>query len=544
MSCRLYVAIAILSGIALCTHTLETSGVTETGTVVKGKLVTQSGIPVSSSTVKLVPAGFDPLRDGQRLQVYVDTTDIAGLYTFNDVPAGAYTLQAVNNGEKTRVMTGIIYFSEDSAVVPDDTMRVPGSIKMVVSDKFDTVNGYVYVPGTFNFALLHGANGFVVLDSIPSGIVASVLSNSLNGSGQPKAVRYNIPVPSGGIAMVANTEWQFSKSIGLNTSPSGAQITGTVFGFPVLIRLTNMNFNFGEAKSGGGDLRFTKQDNTPLSCEIERWDPVDSQAEIWVKMDTILGNATAQSIVMYWGNPDVSGISSSFAVFDTASGFQGVWHLDAAANTIEKDGTIHHYDATPYGKTLPSDMVGIIGMAKKFDGASSYFDMKGTATGAMNFPEKGQYTLSAWVNADTLDSTFQALVYKGTYQYGLQIRPENVWEFNEYKDSSWWEGVRYPAVAHTWKYVVSVRSGAAEILYVDGAPVSSTVVITTRVTGIVARSTASDVQLAHSIDGDEGGRYFKGALDEVCVSSVSRSPDWIKLCYMNQRTDNKLVEIK
>jgi hypothetical protein len=89
-----------------------------------------------------------------------------------------------------------------------------------------------------------------------------------------------------------------------------------------------------------------------------------------------------------------------------------------------------------------------------------------------------------------------------------------------------------------------VRSGAAEILYVDGAPVSNTVVITTRVTGIVARSTASDVQLAHSIDGDEGGRYFKGALDEVCVSSVSRSPDWIKLCYMNQRTDNKLVEIK
>ena len=544
MSCRLYVAIALLSGIALCTHSLETSGVTETGTVVKGRLVSQSGVPSSSSTVTLVPAGFDPVRDGQRLPVYVDTTDRAGVYTFANVPAGAYMVQAVNTHEKTRAVTGIIYFSEDSATVPDDTLRTPGAIKMTVSDKFDTVNGYVYVPGSFNFARLRGANGFVLLDSIPAGTVASVLSNSVNSPTQPKVVRYNIPVPSGGIAMVANTEWQFSKSIGLNTSPSGAQIAGTVYGFPLLIRLTNMNFNFGEAKSGGDDIRFTKQDNTPLACEIARWDAANAQAEIWVKMDTLLGNTSAQSIFMYWGNPDVSGISSSFAVFDTASGFQGVWHLDAAANTIEKDGTIHHYDATPYGKTLPSAMVGIVGMAKKFDGASSYFDMKGTANSTMNFSEKGQYTLSAWVNADTLDSTFQALVYKGTYQYGLQIRPENVWEFNEYKDSSWWEGVRYPAVAHTWKYVVSVRSGAAEILYVDGAPVSSTVVITTRVTGIVARSTASDVQLAHSIDGDEGGRYFKGALDEVCVSSVSRSPDWIKLCYMNQRTDNKLVEIK
>jgi Concanavalin A-like lectin/glucanases superfamily/Domain of unknown function (DUF2341) len=544
MICRLYVAIVMLSGVALCTHSLETSGVTETGTVVKGKLVTQSGIPVSSSTVKLVPAGFDPLRDGQRLQVYVDTTDFAGGYTFNDIPAGAYTVQAVNNGERTRVMTGIIYFSEDSAVVPDDTMRTPGSIKMMVSGKFDTVNGYVYIPGTFNYALLRGANGFVVLDSIPAGIVASILSNSSNSSGQPKVVRYNIPVPSGGMAMVANTEWQFSKTIGLNTSPSGAQINGNVYGFPVLLRLTNSDFNFSEAKNNGGDIRFTKQDNAPLACEIERWDSSGEQAEIWVKVDTIFGNDAAHSIIMYWGNPDASGISSSSAVFDTSAGFQGAWHLDAAANTVEKDATIHHYDATPLGKTPPTDTTGIIGMAKKFDGASSYFDMKGTAGGAMNFPEKGQYTLSAWVNVDTLDSTFQALVYKGTYQYGLQIRPENVWEFNEYKDSSWWEGVRYPAVAHAWKYVVSVRSGAAEILYVDGAQVSNTVVITTRVTGIVARSTASDVQLGHSIDGDEGGRYFKGALDEVCVSSVSRSSDWIKLCYMNQRSDDKLLVIK
>lgn len=544
MNCRFFVALAMLSGLMLCTHSLETTGVTETGTVVKGKIVTNSGTPVSASSVKLVPAGFDPVKDEQRFQIYVDTTNSLGLYTFNNIPPGAYTIQATNLSERTRTMTGIIYFSEDSAVVPDDTLRIPGSIKMTVSDKFDTVNGYVYVPGTFNFARLRGANGFVVLDSVPAGIVASVLCNSSNSTAQPKAVRYNIPVPSGGIAVVSNTAWQFSKNIGLNTSVSGAQITGPVYGFPVLIRLTTMNFIFDQAKSGGDDLRFTKQDNTPLAFEIERWDAANGQAEIWVKADTIFGNDSAQSLAMYWGNPNASGASGGAAVFDTANGYQGAWHLDAAANMVEKDATGHRYDATPYGKTLPGDTIGIIGMAKKFDGASSYFDMKGTATSAMNFPEKGQYTLSAWVNADTLDSTFQALVYKGTYQYGLQIRPENVWEFNEYKDSSWWEGVRYPAVAHTWKYVVSVRSGAAEILYVDGAPVSSAIVITTRVTGIVARSTASDVQLAHSIDGDEGGRYFKGALDEVCVSSVSRSPDWIKLCYMNQRTDNKLVKIK
>ena len=80
-------------------------------------------------------------------------------------------------------------------------------------------------------------------------------------------------------------------------------------------------------------------------------------------------------------------------------------------------------------------------------------------------------------------------------------------------DSSWWEGVRSPAVAHVWKYITSLRPGASEYLYVDGVLTSDSVTITTRVSGIVARSTASDLQLSHSIDGDEGGRYFKGAVD-------------------------------
>jgi hypothetical protein len=351
-------------------------------------------------------------------------------------------------------------------------------------------------------------------------------------------------VPPGGIAVVSNAAWQYSKTIQLNTGKSGAQITGNVYGFPLLIRLTDKNFDFSGAKINGDDIRFTKKDNTPMAHQIERWDAVGGRAEIWVKADTILGNDSAQSIVIYWGNPNAASASNGAAVFDTANGYQGVWHLNGAAGGLENDATIHHYNATPSGKVLPVDTAGIIGTAKRFDGASGFFDMKNTANSGMNFSYKGQYTLSAWVNADTLDSAFQALVYKGTYQYGLQIRPEHVWEFNEYKDSSYWEGVRYPAIAHVWKHVVSVRSGAQELLYVDGTLVSTTVINTPRQFGIVGRSTASDVQLGHSIDGDEGGRYFKGALDEVCVSGVSRSADWIKLCYMNQRSDDKVVIFK
>ena len=41
---------------------------------------------------------------------------------------------------------------------------------------------------------------------------------------------------------------------------------------------------------------------------------------------------------MYWGNPGATPISNSAAVFDTANGFAGVWHLGENGDSI--------YDAT------------------------------------------------------------------------------------------------------------------------------------------------------------------------------------------------------
>ena len=39
-------------------------------------------------------------------------------------------------------------------------------------------------------------------------------------------------------------------------------------------------------------------------------------------------------------------------------------------------------------------------------------------------------------------------------------------------------------------------------------------------------------------------RFFAGKLDEVRISSVARNGDWIKLCYMNQRQDDALLEFR
>jgi len=41
---------------------------------------------------------------------------------------------------------------------------------------------------------------------------------------------------------------------------------------------------------------------------------------------------------------------------------------------------------------------------------------------------------------------------------------------------------------------------------------------------------------------NQGNAYFNGAIDEVVVSSVPRSGDWVKLSYMNQKQRDALVK--
>jgi hypothetical protein len=86
------------------------------------------------------------------------------------------------------------------------------------------------------------------------------------------------------------------QNIYLNTSSTGGNVTGDVYGFPVLVRLTSKTFDFNQSKSGGADIRFTASNGKSLSYEIENWDAGNKQAEVWVRVDTVWGNDSSQYI--------------------------------------------------------------------------------------------------------------------------------------------------------------------------------------------------------------------------------------------------------
>jgi hypothetical protein len=312
--------------------------------------------------------------------------------------------------------------------------------------------------------------------------------------------------------------------------------------------LSNANFDFTQARKNGEDVRFVKADGSSCAFEIERWDATVGSAEIWVTVDTVFGNDNTRYIKMLWGNPNVVAASNGIAVFDTADGFQGVWHLSEPELANVKDATGNHFDGTP-SDTAPKTAAGTIGIGKAFNGTSSFFDMKNTATGKLNFPENGIYTVSAWVYADTLDGKFHAIVGKSDNQYFLKLKqyyPPNPmrWEFAEFHDMIGWHITDFLATAKEWKYLVGIRDGANQYFYLDGALVDTSIEIKT---DSIARNTGDDVTIGKFLTYsaiNSGYCPFGGKIDEVRISSVARSAGWIKLCFMNQKTPDALVVFK
>jgi hypothetical protein len=456
-------------------------------------------------------------------------TDEDGRFSVDSIDTGTYTIE-INDGEHNAALIRRTFSRAGSKVdlgvaFLEATGTITGSAGVSVTGN----DRIARVFGLQRTAVVDPAGGYELSD-IPQGVFRLQIAGA-NDPALPETVD-SVVVGAGTSVAAPPVGWQFSRKLFVNTTASGANVNGTVTGFPVLVRLSGGTFDFNEAQSGGNDVRFAKTDGTLLPFSIGRWERIAGTAEIWVKMDTIYGNDSAHCLVMLWGNSAAVSASSNTAVFGADNGFAGVWHLDADCRDVSGNG----HNGTNYGAV---DVPGIIGSAKQFNGEDSI-----KITGLLGTP--ANVTLSAWIKTDSTISSGQDIVTIGDAAF---IRADETvsgygtggyaHRYTRNGDTSFTKVTSGLNIAKTgWRFVAFSFDNLTQthILYIDGLPV--------RVDNSAYAVDYSGVGNNTFIGMHGNGKKsyaMRGMVDEVRVCKTARSADWIRLCYMNQRIDDKLI---
>jgi hypothetical protein len=192
-------------------------------------------------------------------------------------------------------------------------------------------------------------------------------------------------------------DWTYKATFMVGTTPDWANLaSGSVANFPFVLRLDSSHFDFSQAMGNGEDIRFSTVDETSLNYEIELWDSTGGQAIIWILIDSINANEE-QALVMYWGNSGQTSESDGAAVFTTANGFAGVYHMSedpagGAGSIIDHGQTA--FDGTPLGSMDAADVVDcVVGSCLDFDGADDGIDLGDQTTSFSS-----GVTMCGWVN--------------------------------------------------------------------------------------------------------------------------------------------------
>lgn len=470
-------------------------------------------------------------------------TDSNGRFDISGVDPGVYRIEIIDAVSRTATLfscsLGISGTVDLGTGILKPFSKITGNI--------DTAGNagqrmFVQVEGLERLVQIDESGNFNI-DNLPDGDFKIRVTT---GSDSLLAVsKINIGAgDSTGIILVKG--WFYSRRIYLNTTQFGAGVNENVTSFPLLIRLDHSNFDFTQTQDSGQDLRFTNPVGTPLPYEIETWDSTTNRAILWVLIDTVYGNCSSQYIQMYWGNESAPAASSGPAVFDTANGFTGVWHLGEYSTGLRKNSaTTGRYDGIPLGFDGNEKTNGVAGFADSLDNTNDYIEL-GDIDLVRNL------TLSAWIKPvsfsgwdwiiskpnDTLNPAPNYCVYslKAGDLSDDGLTPEVIRLIVTYQDGYQCgaDCIMAPIRVDEWRFMAGVYDGVNVIGFCDGK-----VVGTSGCNNIDLKQ--NDLSTFIGYSGLGLTQKFHGVLDEVRIENRARSGAWINLTYENMRQGSKLI---
>lgn len=323
-------------------------------------------------------------------------------------------------------------------------------------------------------------------------------------------------------------DWSYRKAITIDAGPKGANLTESAGRVPLLVRLHSGNFQFDGVADNGADLRFVAADDkTPLNYHIEQYDAMLGVALIWVDIPQMPAGTT-QSIWMYYGNKKAPDGGKPAETFD--ADYTLVYHFNGASGVPPKDATAYGNNAqnAPF-KTVED---GIVGKGAQFDGSSP---LTLPASPSLNVAAGGSFTFSAWVKPSALAPN--ALLYsRRDGANALLIGLDNGVPFAEIDGGA--APVRTPGAApvaaNQWTYLAVTADGKNLTVYANGKQVAQVAATLPALTGAAAVGAA----VAGAPAGFAG---YTGAIDELRLSKIARSPLALAVDTLAQGSESKLV---
>lgn len=304
--------------------------------------------------------------------------------------------------------------------------------------------------------------------------------------------------------------------------------------FPVLVVLTPSSFDYGIARPDGADLRFTDSSGALLAHEIETF-VVDGTSTVWVSVSQVDANSTT-NISMYYGNAAATDVQDAAAVWQ--NGYVGVWHMaDANVASGIKDSTSGaHHGVVGGGLSNIDQIPGQVGGSFNFNGTSEYIEIPAHPELSLT-----DITLEAWALVPGPGPMGnRAIIEHGpaftASWYGMWTVTDGMdWQFrwNDGNDPDAAILFETPIELDTFRYIVGVHDATAQTAttYHNGAYDHMFSEVLARV------SAPGPMRFASRLNDSE---YFPGQLDELRISEVTRSADWIAAQYQSM-TDGMIT---
>ncbi|WP_254510724.1 DUF2341 domain-containing protein [Anatilimnocola floriformis] len=333
-------------------------------------------------------------------------------------------------------------------------------------------------------------------------------------------------LPSIGFAQAKSEPYQDWKQRGefwLLTTPEGAHLPAEAVceNFPVLVRLHRDFFDFKQAQPQGEDIRFATSSGESIAHQIEEWNADQGTASVWVRVPKITGNAR-QMLRMFWGNAAAKSESNGAAVFNSSNGYVAAWHMNEPAN--DAVGTL---TTTDTGTTASQGMIG---------SSRHFLPGKGLTAGEKieSLPQGSEsHSTEAWFRAEKPNVLIVS--WGNEHAKGkvvVQYRSPPHAHVDCYFSGGNVNGA-IPLSTGDWHHVVHTYEKGEAKLYVNGQ------------LDVTNKGQGPPLEIKRPARLWIGGWYnnyqFTGDIDEVRISSVVRSAEWIKLQFENQKPQQTLV---